>query len=65
MMDTTRCPICGNENECAMAANPGASECWCFTAQVSEDALKAIPEEARGQVCICPRCAAPLPSAPD
>jgi hypothetical protein len=60
-MDTTRCPICGSQNECAMAADPGASDCWCFAAQVSDEALKAIPEEARGLVCICARCAAGAP----
>lgn len=57
-MDTTRCPICGTTNECAMARDPEAAECWCFTAVVTEQARAAIPEEARGQVCICPRCAA-------
>jgi hypothetical protein len=56
-VDASVCPVCGEPNQCAMAADPGASDCWCFTAQLSDQALAAVPEEARGLVCICPRCA--------
>jgi hypothetical protein len=57
-MDPARCPLCGAENRCAMAADPAAEDCWCFTAQVSAEALARVPEEARGAVCLCARCAA-------
>lgn len=63
--DPTRCPICGGDNRCAMAADPGAADCWCFAAPVSPEALRAVPEEARGLVCICARCAAGPPAQGD
>lgn len=52
-----RCPLCGGTNECALAADPAAAECWCFTAAISRETLASVPEEARGRACICPRCA--------
>jgi hypothetical protein len=54
--DPSRCPLCGTANQCGMAA--GSSECWCFGATVSKDALERLPAEARGKACLCARCAA-------
>ena len=59
--DTTRCPLCGNANACAVAAGKSPESCWCMTATMSPDALAAIPTEAQGKVCICARCAAGAP----
>lgn len=56
--DTTRCPLCGEANECAVAANREPSSCWCMTATMDPASLAAIPEKARGLVCICAKCAA-------
>ena len=62
-LDPARCPVCGEANGCAMAADPDASHCWCFDATISTETLELVPAEARGTVCVCARCAsAPPPS---
>jgi hypothetical protein len=55
--DRTKCPLCGDVNECAIAAGKDAESCWCMAVTMSPDVLKAIPPEARNRVCICARCA--------
>ncbi len=49
-----RCPLCGEPNDCGMAA--GKSECWCFQGKISPETLAALPEAARGKVCVCQKC---------
>lgn len=57
-MDTSRCPICGEANACAMADPATAGgPCWCTAATISGDVLDRVPEEARRKACVCPRCA--------
>ncbi|MCW8883984.1 MAG: cysteine-rich CWC family protein [Motiliproteus sp.] len=53
-----RCPLCGEENSCAMASNNSNSEtpCWCFSDKVPEALLKQLPPHQRGKVCVCRRC---------
>ena len=55
--DTTRCPLCGSGNECAMAAGKPPETCWCMTATIAPEVLVRIPAEAQGKVCVCARCA--------
>ena len=55
--DETRCPLCGQPNQCAVAAGRAAETCWCMTATISPEAIAAIPAEAQGRVCLCARCA--------
>lgn len=50
-----RCPLCGRDNQCGMAA--GAPSCWCTKATIPPEVLQAIPESAQGKVCVCPSCA--------
>ena len=38
-MDTAKCPLCGEPNQCAMAADADASECWCESVIFSEELL--------------------------
>jgi hypothetical protein len=52
----SRCPICGNDNACGLAA--GQTTCWCFEATIPADVLDRVPPEARDRSCICPTCAA-------
>jgi hypothetical protein len=54
--DTSRCPLCGERNECGMAA--GRDECWCTTVVIEKATLDRLPEAARGVVCVCARCVA-------
>ena len=55
--DTTKCPLCGGANQCAIAARKDAESCWCMSVVMSPDVLKAVPPAAQGRVCICTRCA--------
>jgi hypothetical protein len=55
-IDPARCPVCGAENRCAMAADPDASHCWCFDVTISAESLSRVPAEARGVACLCARC---------
>ena len=41
-----------------MVQEQPATKCWCYTAEISEATMERVPEEARGLVCICARCAA-------
>jgi hypothetical protein len=55
----TNCPLCGRPNLCAPAASGTlSSPCWCTQVVVDRSVLSRIPEEQRGQACICARCAA-------
>ena len=56
MDPASRCPLCGAANECGVAAGKGV--CWCFSVQMPEAALAAVPEAERMQACICEACAA-------
>jgi alpha-ribazole phosphatase len=55
-VDGRRCPLCGAENGCAIAAGHSVSDCWCHRAKVTRDVLERIPRESRGTVCICSQC---------
>ena len=54
-VDPVRCPLCGDDNACGMAA--GASACWCFTATIPPEVLARVPEPAQRRACICEACA--------
>lgn len=54
-IDPRQCPLCGEQNECGMAA--GRDACWCFERRIPADVLNQIPPQARNVVCICSRCA--------
>jgi len=53
------CPTCGQPNRCSVAAGEDAQGCWCMHTPVSRTALARLPQEERGQRCICPVCARP------
>lgn len=53
--DPAKCPICVHDNECGMLK--GAKECWCFFTSIRPETIERIPDEARGQTCICRTCA--------
>ncbi|WP_081470113.1 cysteine-rich CWC family protein [Acidovorax delafieldii] len=64
-VDTHRCPLCGQANQCATVAGAPPETCWCMTAQVSPAALARVPPALRGATCLCPACAAPQPEKPE
>ncbi|MBX9937374.1 MAG: cysteine-rich CWC family protein [Burkholderiaceae bacterium] len=51
------CPLCGQPNQCAVALGRRPQSCWCMNTPVSLLALALLPEQERGQRCICPTCA--------
>jgi hypothetical protein len=65
-IDTTRCPLCGEQNRCGMeiARETGEPQppCWCMATDFRNAPLAAVPQEMRGKACICARCAAATPA---
>ncbi len=57
------CPLCGGPNQCAVAQGKQAQLCWCMSTPMSLLALAVLPEQERGQRCICPNCAQGLNNA--
>lgn len=55
-VDSSHCPLCGQANQCAIAAGQPAESCWCMQADLSRQVLARIPEAQRGKACICPAC---------
>ncbi|WP_430461882.1 cysteine-rich CWC family protein [Thalassolituus sp. LLYu03] len=55
-----RCPLCGEDNQCAVAAGDEATSCWCFAPGLTTPAalLAQIPPEARNRQCVCAACVA-------
>ena len=54
-IDPTRCPLCGDDNTCGVAA--GTGQCWCFATSVPPEVLARVPEAQRDRACVCQRCA--------
>ncbi|MBT8766856.1 cysteine-rich CWC family protein [Metapseudomonas boanensis] len=61
--DPTRCPLCGQSNQC-IQANPATADqpCWCFEVRIAPEQLKQVPEQDLNRACLCPRCAHALPT---
>jgi len=57
------CPLCGGDNQCALAAGKPAQSCWCQTVTISAQA-RAKVAESDAQRCLCAACGAPLPEIP-
>lgn len=55
-IDPARCPICGEPNQCAMAADPTARECWCGSETFPREIFNHLPNEAVRKACICRKC---------
>ncbi len=56
---TTRCPLCGNANQCAPAQTGTLNaKCWCSQTTISAEALARIPADLLNKACLCPCCAA-------
>ena len=57
-LEQTRCPICGNANECSAALSGSfSSRCWCASMTFTAKALALVPESQRNSICICKACA--------
>lgn len=54
-VDPLCCPLCGEENQCALAR--GRGNCWCFSRSIPDEVLARVPLEAQEKACVCERCA--------
>ncbi|MBT3190143.1 MAG: cysteine-rich CWC family protein [Anaerolineae bacterium] len=54
--NTAVCPLCGEPNQCAVAADPNATECWCESVIFPEELLEKVPKDAVRKTCICQKC---------
>ena len=50
------CPLCGGDNQCAMAVGKPAESCWCQGVTFDPEALARIPEASQGKHCVCEAC---------
>ncbi|MFC5695460.1 cysteine-rich CWC family protein [Pseudomonas sp. GCM10022186] len=58
----TRCPLCGQSNQCTQAdPSRAGQDCWRFTVRIDPAALERIPPQDIDRACLCPRCAQALP----
>jgi hypothetical protein len=55
-VDPTKCPLCGQDNQCSVAGGAASGSCWCMTASIPEGLLATIPPERRMKACICKDC---------
>jgi hypothetical protein len=55
-LDTAACALCGGPNQCALAADPDATECWCDSVTFDDALLARVPDIAVRKVCICQKC---------
>lgn len=57
----TRCPVCGQANQCAMelekATGLPQGPCWCTQMNFSPAVLARVPAQDQGKACICAACA--------
>ncbi|MCB1677761.1 MAG: cysteine-rich CWC family protein [Halioglobus sp.] len=51
-----RCPLCGVDNGCTVAAGHAARSCWCVQATIDPQALSRLPPDVAGRRCLCPAC---------
>ncbi len=55
-LDKSTCPLCGEPNQYALAADPKVTECWCESVDFPEELLAQIPDEAVRITCVCQTC---------
>lgn len=59
-VDPTRCPLCGQDNRCAMEREKATGRtqppCWCVDTRFPPDLLQRLPPEAAGMACLCADC---------
>ncbi|WP_091813993.1 cysteine-rich CWC family protein [Marinobacter mobilis] len=58
------CPLCGEENRCAITAGDDPASCWCQAPEIEfTEAMKAaVPSHLRLSACLCPACISALAS---
>ncbi len=52
-IDTRQCPLCQDNNLCAVNDNV---PCWCVSAEIKPELIAQVPNELTGKSCICKKC---------
>lgn len=55
-LDAAQCPLCGEANRCALAADPNATDCWCDSVVFPAELLAKIPDNKVRKNCVCQKC---------
>ncbi|WP_425583049.1 cysteine-rich CWC family protein [Zhongshania borealis] len=55
-VSAAQCPLCGQTNQCAIAAGNAASSCWCMNSTFSGAAKQQAANTQGPQRCICKAC---------
>ncbi|WP_159239072.1 cysteine-rich CWC family protein [Zhongshania aliphaticivorans] len=55
-----RCPLCEQENQCAVAAGSEPSRCWCMTTKIDEQAKRRAASSGTEKRCLCQQCGCPI-----
>lgn len=65
--DPSCCPLCGDDNRCAMelerATGQPQTPCWCVAEAFPSELLARLPDAERRQACVCSRCLADFASS--
>jgi len=57
-----RCPLCEQDNQCAVAANSDPASCWCMAVKIDEQAKQRANSNGSAKRCLCKQCGRPSPS---
>ncbi len=52
-LDASHCPLCQQDNRCDVASAQG---CWCSLEKVPKALIQQVPDDKKGQSCICQTC---------
>jgi hypothetical protein len=58
--DSMRCPLCEQDNQCAVAAGREASSCWCMSTTINEEAKQRAANIGADKRCLCRQCGHPI-----
>ncbi|MGM0873467.1 MAG: cysteine-rich CWC family protein [Bacillota bacterium] len=50
----SKCPLCNEENNCAITEGEKPESCWCMKVSISKQLLENI--SLGGNDCICKKC---------
>ncbi|MEX1664938.1 cysteine-rich CWC family protein [Zhongshania arctica] len=54
--DPKRCPLCEQDNQCAVAAGNESSNCWCMAVKIDQQAKNRANTGDCEKRCLCQQC---------
>ena len=52
-----QCPLCGENNFCAVSQNAEAKQCWCMDVAIPPELIEQANQRPGQKRCICQACA--------